>query len=156
MSRTIGLLVCLSVVAMDITAGVLGIKAEAAQDQMKHVKLWLFECKEPSHEAFTLGAAAATLLGLAHVVANMLGTCTICSQQGTQKASPSRHCSLACLLLTWAALAVGLALLVIGTISNHKARATCGFTDRHYLFVGGILCFVHAGFSTGYYLTATA
>ncbi|KAG5545482.1 hypothetical protein RHGRI_017843 [Rhododendron griersonianum] len=101
MSRTIGLLVCLSVVAMDITAGVLGIKAEAAQDQMKHVKLWLFECKEPSHEAFTLGAAAASLLGLAHVIANMLGTCTICSQEGTQKSSPSRHCSLACLLLTW-------------------------------------------------------
>ncbi|KAJ4851263.1 hypothetical protein Tsubulata_019952 [Turnera subulata] len=33
---------------------------------VKHLRLWVFECREPSQEAFKLGLAAAALLGLAH------------------------------------------------------------------------------------------
>ncbi|GFZ05559.1 hypothetical protein Acr_17g0011310 [Actinidia rufa] len=157
MAKLVGILACLLIFAMDITAGILGIKAEASQNKEKHLRLWLFECKNPSHEAFTLGVAAATLMCMyAHVLANLLGGYTIYTQQETQRASPSRQCSLACLVLTWVALAIGLALLVIGTMSNNKSRATCGFTHHHYLSIGGILCFVHAGFSVGCYVTATA
>ncbi|GMP66973.1 hypothetical protein CsSME_00027110 [Camellia sinensis var. sinensis] len=156
MARMVGIFVCLLIVMMDIAAGVLGIKAEAAQNRTKHVRLWLFECKDPSHEAFKLGVAAITLLSLAHVLANWIGGCSICTREEFQKASPSKQCSLACLFLTWVALAIALALMVIGTKSNHKSRTTCGFTHHHYLSLGGILCFVHAGFSVGYYVTATA
>ncbi|KAI8008935.1 hypothetical protein LOK49_LG07G02406 [Camellia lanceoleosa] len=156
MARMVGIFVCLLIVAMDIAAGVLGIKAEAAQNRTKHVRLWLFECKDPSHEAFKLGVAAITLLSLAHVLANLIGGCSICRREEYQKASPSKQCSVACLFLTWVVLAIALALMVIGTKSNHKSRATCGFTHHHYLSIGGILCFVHAGFSVGYYVTATA
>ncbi|XP_052177614.1 protein VASCULATURE COMPLEXITY AND CONNECTIVITY-like [Diospyros lotus] len=123
---------------------------------VKHMRLWLFECKEPSHEAFTLGLAAAALLVLAHVLASLIGGCSFCTQEDIQKASPSRQCSLLCLLLTWVVLGVGLGLLVIGTLSNNKSRASCGLTHHHYLSLGGSLCFVHAGFSVGYYVIATA
>jgi hypothetical protein len=70
--------------------------------QVKHLRLFIFECKEPSSQAFKLGFAAATLLGLAHVIANLLGGCNcICSQEELEKASPSRQLSLACLFFTW-------------------------------------------------------
>ncbi|XP_052208275.1 protein VASCULATURE COMPLEXITY AND CONNECTIVITY-like [Diospyros lotus] len=156
-ARTVGIIVaCLLIAAMDITAGILGIKAEAAQNQAKHMRLWLFECKDPSHKAFTLGVAAATLLCAAHVLANLLGGCSVCTTDDLSRASPSGQCSLACLFITWVTLAVGLALLVIGTMSNHKSRASCGFTHHHYMSIGGILCFVHAGFSVAYIATGTA
>lgn len=156
MARIVGIIACFLIVVMDIIAGILGIKAEAAQNQVKHMRLWLFECKDPSHEAFMLGLIAATLLALAHILANLLGGCSICTQEELSKASPSRQCSLACLLLTWVAFAIGLGLLVIGTMSNNKSRSSCGLTHHHYFSLGGILCFVHAGFSVGYYVTATA
>ncbi|KAK3028429.1 hypothetical protein RJ639_039021 [Escallonia herrerae] len=140
---------------MDIVAGILGIKAEAAQNQVKHLRLWLFECKEPSPEAFKLGLAAAVLLGLAHVLANLLGGCNVCTQEELQKASP-RQLSMACLVFTWIILAVGLSMLVIGVISNNKSRTSCGFTHHHFLSIGGILCMVHGLFSVAYYVTATA
>lgn len=69
--------------------------------QEKHLKLWIFECKEPSHDAFILGIAAASLLGIAHVLANLLGGCSICTTDDIQKASPSRRLSMACLIFTW-------------------------------------------------------
>uniref|UniRef100_A0A5B7BBJ7 Uncharacterized protein n=1 Tax=Davidia involucrata TaxID=16924 RepID=A0A5B7BBJ7_DAVIN len=157
MAKMVGVLVCLLIVAMDIGAGILGIKAEAAQNQVKHLRLWIFECKDPSHKAFMLGLVAAALLGIAHVLANLLGGCTnICSQEEFQKASPNKQLSLACLIFTWVILAVGLSMLVIGTISNNKSRASCGFTHHHFLSIGGILCFVHSLFCVAYYVSATA
>lgn len=69
---------------------------------MKHLRLWIFECREPSHEAFLLGLAAAALLGLAHVIVNLLGGCNcFCSQEELQKASPNRQLSVACFIFTW-------------------------------------------------------
>lgn len=70
--------------------------------QVKHLRLFIFECKEPSSQAFKLGFAAAVLLGIAHIIANLLGGCNcICSQEELEKASPSRQLSLACLFFTW-------------------------------------------------------
>ncbi|KAG8364619.1 hypothetical protein BUALT_Bualt18G0016300 [Buddleja alternifolia] len=151
-----GILACLLIVTLDVIAGILGIRAEAAQNQEKHVRLWLFECKEPSHDAFVFGVAAATLLSIAHILANLVGGCSVCTQEEIQKASPSKKLSIACLVFTWIILAVGLSMLVIGTKSNSKSRASCGFTHHHFLSTGGILCMVHALFAVAYYVTSTA
>ncbi|CAK9161368.1 unnamed protein product [Ilex paraguariensis] len=158
MAKILGIFACLLIVAVDITAGILGIKAEVAQNQEKHLRLWIFECKEPSHKAFLLGLAAATLLGLSHVLASLIGgcNCNVCTQEELQKASPSRQLSLACLLFMWIILAVGLSMLVIGTIANNKSRASCGFTHHHFLSIGGVLCMVHGLFCVAYYVTSTA
>ncbi|XP_047307209.1 protein DESIGUAL 3-like [Impatiens glandulifera] len=155
MSKKVGILACFIVVAMDITAGILSLKAEAAQNQAKHMRLWLFECKDPSHLAFKLGLAAVVLLSLAHVLANLIGGWTACAKQDISKASPTKHCSLACLFLTWIVLALGLYLLVTGIRANNKSSASCGFSHHHFLSIGGICCFVHGVFSTGYYITAS-
>ncbi|KAL8088101.1 protein VASCULATURE COMPLEXITY AND CONNECTIVITY-like [Apium graveolens] len=155
MAKIVGIFVCLFIIALDITAGILGIQAEAAQNQEKHLRLWIFECKQPSHEAFQLGLAAAILLSVAHVIANLLGGCSVGTRDELEKASPTRQLSVACLIFTWIILAVGLAMLVIGTSSNRKSRASCGFTEHHFLSIGGILCIVHGMFSVAYYATAS-
>ncbi|KAF9663307.1 hypothetical protein SADUNF_Sadunf17G0026600 [Salix dunnii] len=141
-----GVLVCILIVAMDVVAGILGIQAEIAQNKAY-----------PSQDAFKLGLAAAGILGLAHVIANLLGGCMcICSQEQLQKASPNRQLSVACFIFTWIILAVGLSMLVVGTRSNSKSRASCGFTHHHFFSIGGILCFVHGLFCVAYYISATA
>ncbi|PON51935.1 hypothetical protein TorRG33x02_309940 [Trema orientale] len=158
MVKLVGILVCFLIVVIDVVAGILGIQAETEQNKVKHLRLWIFECRDPSQEAFKLGLAAASLLALAHVLANLLGGCQncICSQDELQKAPPNRQLSVACLIFTWIILAVGLSMLVIGTLSNNKSRASCGFTHHHFLSIGGILCFVHGLFSVAYYISATA
>ncbi|CAM8985480.1 unnamed protein product [Rhodiola kirilowii] len=156
-SKFVGILICALVVALDITAGILGIQAEAAQNKVRHLRLWLFECKEPSQEAFQLGLAAAVLLCLAHIIMNLFGGCLcICSEEELHRASTNRQLSVACLVFTWIILAVGLGALVIGIMSNNKSRTSCGFTHHHFLSIGGILCIVHALFSVSYYVTNTA
>ncbi|XP_060187068.1 protein VASCULATURE COMPLEXITY AND CONNECTIVITY-like [Lycium barbarum] len=155
MAKIFGIFACLLIVALDAIAGILGIKAEAAQNQEKHLKVWLFECKEPSHDAFVLGVAAACLLAIAHVLANLLGGCSVCTTDDIKKASPSRKISMACLVFTWIIMAIGMGLLVIGTMANNKKRASCGFSHHHFFSTGGILCFVHAIFSVAYYSTAS-
>jgi hypothetical protein len=52
---------------------------------------------------------------------------------------------------------VGFSLLLAGALANAKTKATCGFGHRHFLSVGGILCFVHGIVSVAYYInTSTA
>ncbi|MCD7469385.1 hypothetical protein HAX54_008359 [Datura stramonium] len=155
MAKLFGIFACLLIVALDAIAGILGIKAEAAQNQEKHLRLWLFECKEPSHDAFVLGVAAACLLAIAHVLANLLGGCSVCATDDIKRAPPSRQLSMACLVFTWIVMAIGMGLLVIGTMANNKSRASCGFSHHHFFSIGGILCFVHAIFSVAYYTTSS-
>ncbi|XP_071742510.1 protein VASCULATURE COMPLEXITY AND CONNECTIVITY-like [Rutidosis leptorrhynchoides] len=155
-NKGVGAFVCLTIIALDITAGILGIRAEAAQNQEKHLRLWLFECKQPSEDAYRLGFAAIVLLIIAHVLANLLSGCTACSHEEIHKASLGRQLSLLSLFFTWIILAVALGMLVIGTKANHKSNASCGLSHHHFLSIGGILCFVHSLFSIAYYVTATA
>uniref|UniRef100_A0A7N2L9X1 Uncharacterized protein n=1 Tax=Quercus lobata TaxID=97700 RepID=A0A7N2L9X1_QUELO len=124
---------------------------------MKQLRVWIFECRDPSEKAFKLGLAAAKLLVLAHVIANMLGVCNcICSQEELRRASLSRKLSVALLIFTWIVFAVGLSMLAIGTSSNQKSKASCGFSSHHFLSLGGNLCFVHGLFSLSYYVSTTA
>ncbi|XP_052482226.1 protein VASCULATURE COMPLEXITY AND CONNECTIVITY isoform X2 [Gossypium raimondii] len=146
MVKVAGVLVCLLIVGMDVGAGILGIQAEAAQNKVKHLRLWIFECRDPSHDAFKLALGAAALLTLSHVLGNLLGGCMcVCSQEEFQSSSTNRII-----------LAVGLSALVIGILSNNKSKGSCGLTHHHFLSIGGILCFVHGLFSVAYYVSATA
>ncbi|XP_050278333.1 protein VASCULATURE COMPLEXITY AND CONNECTIVITY-like [Quercus robur] len=158
MAKTLCAFICLLIVVMDVIAGILGIAAEIEQNKgMKHLRVWIFECRDPSEKAFKLGLAAAKLLVLAHVIANMLGVCNcICSQEELRRASLSRKLSVALLIFTWIVFAVGLSMLAIGTSSNQKSKASCGFSSHHFLSLGGNLCFVHGLFSLLYYVSSTA
>nr|XP_016440009.1 PREDICTED: uncharacterized protein LOC107765827 isoform X1 [Nicotiana tabacum] len=179
MAKLVKILAGLVIVAFDVVAGILGYKAEASENQEKQQTQWLFEsCNKPSHEAFVFGLAAATLLGIAHVLANLLGGCSVCTTDDIRKATPIKQLSIACLVFTWYGIkrnswrpvgqvykfcllifriifAVGLGMLVIGTKANHKSRTSCGFIHHNYLSIGGILCFVHALFSVAYYVAAS-
>nr|GMD10885.1 uncharacterized protein LOC109163389 [Ipomoea batatas] len=99
-SKAVGLLVCALILALDIVAGILGIKAEAEQDKEKHLRLWLFECKEPSHEAFVLGAAAIGVLVIAHLIANLFGGCSVCATDEIKNASTRKQIAIAFLAFT--------------------------------------------------------
>ncbi|GMH12596.1 hypothetical protein Nepgr_014437 [Nepenthes gracilis] len=157
MAKTGGVLVCFVVVALDVAAGFCGIEAEMAQNKAEQLTVWIFECKEPSHEAFLLGVAAAALMAVAHVTVNLLGGCyCFSSQDDFRKASPNTQLTTACFVLSWIILAVGFGMLIIGTLANDKSRASCGFSHHHMLSIGGILCFVHALVSVAYYVSATA
>ncbi|KAK4758960.1 hypothetical protein SAY87_020261 [Trapa incisa] len=152
-----GILVCIVIIVLDIGAGILGLEAELEQSKVKQMRLWIFECKEPSHNAFRLGLGAVALLVVAHVLANLVGGCDcICSKDEFQKAHPNRQLTVSCLVFTWIIMVVGLSALVIGTRANDKTRASCGLTHHHFLSIGGILCFVHGLFSVAYYVSATA
>ncbi|XP_042490167.1 uncharacterized protein LOC122070122 [Macadamia integrifolia] len=157
MARATGLYICLFILAMDVVAGILGIEAEIAQNKAKHIRVSIFECKEPSHGAFKLGLAAASILALAHVIANLLGGCVcICSKDQFLKASANRQLQVLCLFLLWIIAAVGLLILIIGVLANSKSKGSCGFSHRHLMFIGGILCFFHGLFCVIYYASANA
>lgn len=129
MSRNVGFFICFLILAMDVSAGILGIEAEVAQNkvhyththtpkldsscgfqliclfwgvQVKHLKMWIFECRDPSHTAFKYGLAACILLVLAHVTANFLGGCLcVVSRQDLEKSSANRQLAVASLIFSW-------------------------------------------------------
>ncbi|KAK8961381.1 hypothetical protein KSP40_PGU006156 [Platanthera guangdongensis] len=157
MIRGGGIAVCLLIIAMDIVAGVLGIEAEIAQGKGKHLRVLIFECKEPVRAAYRLGLAAAVILAAAHLAANLLGGCTcIFSREEFERSSANRQRAAATLAVSWVIVLLGFSLLMIAAMSNTKSKATCGFGHRHFLSVGGILCFVHSVFCVAYYSSATA
>lgn len=149
--------VCVVILALDVTAGILGIQAQAAQNKAKTVTLLFIQCEKPVYKAYQLGLAAAVLLVAAHALANFLGGCAcICSQLEFIRASINRKLAATTILLSWIALIVGFSLLLAGAMSNSKSRTSCGFVHGHTLALGGIICFVHGGITVAYYVTATA
>ncbi|PSS10335.1 Fluoride ion transporter CrcB like [Actinidia chinensis var. chinensis] len=157
MAKNTGPVVCLLILVMDIVAGILAIEAEIAQNKVKHLTVWVLECRDPSYEAFKLGLAAAVLLALAHTIANLLGGC-ICawSKEELGKASANKQLAVASLVFSWILLAVAFSMLIIGTLSNSSSRKSCGIADNRLLSLGGILCFIHGLFIVAYYVSATA
>ncbi|XP_021293970.1 uncharacterized protein LOC110423880 [Herrania umbratica] len=156
-AKNFGFVVCLLIMAMDITAGILGIQAEIAENKVKHLRMWIFECRDPSFQAFKLGLTAAVLLGLAHVIGNILGGCVcIWTKEDLDRASANKQLAVASLIFSWITLAVGFSMLIIGTLSNSKSRKTCGISHHRLFSIGGILCFIHGLFTVAYYVSATA
>ncbi|GAB4831027.1 Protein DESIGUAL 2 [Ancistrocladus abbreviatus] len=157
MGRTVGPLICIFIMIMDIVAGIIAIKAEIAEKKGRYMKAWIIECREPSYEAYKLGLAAAVLLALAHTIVNILGGCVcIWSKEQLDKSSPNKQLAACSLFFSWIILIIAFSLLIIGTVTNSRSRTTCGFSHGHVLSVGGILCFIHGLFSVAYYVSATA
>ncbi|XP_057956382.1 protein VASCULATURE COMPLEXITY AND CONNECTIVITY-like [Malania oleifera] len=159
MGKASVVLICVLIAAIDAGAGYLGLQAQTAQDKVKHVGVFIFECrKKPSHEAFLMGLGAAGLLTLAHF-ANFFGGCVcIRSQEECLEASPSRLCAAAGLLASWIIVVIGGGLLVAGALHNQGSSAECdmGFAARHFLSYGGISCFFHALSSLVFHVSARA
>uniref|UniRef100_A0A7N0TBW1 Uncharacterized protein n=1 Tax=Kalanchoe fedtschenkoi TaxID=63787 RepID=A0A7N0TBW1_KALFE len=148
----------LIVVALDATAGVLGIHAQISQNDSKHVKVWIFECKEPSHTAFKKGLAALILLSVAHVIANFFSGCTCFRWPSNQSRASSclrklSSCSLVC---SWLLFLPALGALTVGTYPNRPSKCSCGFSRFPLLYMGGISCFLHAILCIWYYFCAAA
>ncbi|KAF7843083.1 putative transmembrane protein [Senna tora] len=159
MAKNYGFLICILVMVMDVVAGILGIQAEIAQNKVKHLKMGIFECRDPSYQAFKLGLAAAILLALAHVIANLLGGC-ICvwSKEQYKSATANKQLGIAFLIFSWITLAIAFSMLILGSLANSRSRAreSCGISNRRFLSIGGILCFIDGLFTTAYYVSATA
>ncbi|KAA8519944.1 hypothetical protein F0562_014146 [Nyssa sinensis] len=156
-SKDLALAVCLLILILDIVAGVLGIEAEIAQNKVKHLRKWIFECRDPSYQAFKLGLAASVLLALAHTISNLLGGCVcVSSRDKLEKASPNKQLAVGSLLFSWIILAIGFSMLIVGTLANSRSRKSCGISHHRLLSIGGILCFIHGLFSVAYYVSARA
>uniref|UniRef100_A0A0D6R5P7 Cytochrome b561 domain-containing protein n=1 Tax=Araucaria cunninghamii TaxID=56994 RepID=A0A0D6R5P7_ARACU len=155
--KIIAALICVFVVALDIAAGILGVHAEIEQNKERHVRFFLFECREPSHEAFELGVAAASLLLIAHAIANVAGGC-ICfgSRQELESSPVNKQVAGISLLLAWIILGVAFTLLILGAMYNNHSRDSCSLSRHKFLWFGGVLCFVHGALIAAYYVTATA
>lgn len=157
MMRLSGVLIIILVVALDVAAGILGIHAYMAQNQVRHLRLFLFECREPSHEAFKLGIAAASLLLIAHIIANVAGGCICYGSREDLRSSPvNRQIAGISLMLSWIILGIGFALLVLGAMSNNHSGDYCSLSRHKFLWMGGVLCFVHAAIIAAYYIAATS
>ncbi|XP_062190252.1 protein VASCULATURE COMPLEXITY AND CONNECTIVITY-like [Phragmites australis] len=158
MARVEAAVICLLVIAMDVAAGVLGIHAEKAQSQGRHLRIMFIECRQPVRRAYELGVAAAAVLASSHAIANIAGGCACaCSGEKLRRWSPNRRMAFFALVLTWMVLVVGLALLVLGALPNSKRKmAECGVVRHRFLSIGGVLCFVHALFCIVYYASANA
>ncbi|KAF5943705.1 hypothetical protein HYC85_017782 [Camellia sinensis] len=123
MSKHIGPVVCLLIMMLDIVAGILGIQAEITQNKVKNQRVWIFDCREPSHEAFKLGLAALVLLCLAHTIANFFGGCVcICSKQDLQRATANKPLAVGFLIFSWIILAMASTMLIIGTLGKFEVE----------------------------------
>ncbi|KAK6917397.1 DESIGUAL/Modifying wall lignin-1/2 [Dillenia turbinata] len=149
--------ICLLIIIMDVIAGILGIEAEVAENKVQNFKMWIFECRDPSYQAFKLGLAAAVILSLAHVIATLLGGCVcIWSKEELDKSSPNKQLAFGSLVFSWIILTIAFSMLMIGTLSNSKSRKSCGIAHHRLLSIGGILCFIHGLFAVAYYVSASA
>ncbi|KAF3608075.1 hypothetical protein DY000_02044456 [Brassica cretica] len=151
---SVTIVVCIFlIVGLDVIAGLVAIQAEVAQEEVKHMKVWLLECKAPSQKAFVLGIIALVCLAAAHIFAVMIG----CSISNIVKvlAVPkiSAYINMACLSLTWIVAIAGAGILTMGIWTNRESRSKCGFTNKHFLSFGGKVCFFHAFVSVLFYLT---
>ncbi|RAL39464.1 hypothetical protein DM860_002997 [Cuscuta australis] len=139
------ILTCFLILVFDIAAGVLCIQAQVAQSKVGHLKVWIFECRNPSHEAFKLVAAAAMLLCLAHSLSNSLPGCV------HKSSSCNTQLMVLSLVAEWILVALALLSLIMGVWGDWGSRKICGIPRQHYLTTGGIMCFAHALFSLSYY-----
>ncbi|MFS7934137.1 putative modifying wall lignin-1/2 [Helianthus anomalus] len=149
--------VCLLIIVMDFTAGILGIQGEVAQNKVQNLRVWIIECRDPSYEAFKLGFAALVLLTFAHAIANLFGGChVVWSKQEMDQASSNKQLAMASLILSWITLIIGFWMLIAGVLANSSSRKSCGVSNHRYLSIGGIACIIHGMFAVSYYISATA
>ncbi|KAE8667312.1 Transcription factor [Hibiscus syriacus] len=151
-----GIFVCLVIVLVDFAAGFLGFQAHITKDKVRYMNVKRSECQQLKNKAFKFGLIAAVLLALSHVSANLLGACMcICCTEKLEKSSANRKFWFGCLVLSWIVVAVGFPALVMGMLEIPKSKGSCHQVLHHHsLLAGGILCFVHAILSVGFYVSA--
>ncbi|KAJ9690142.1 hypothetical protein PVL29_012674 [Vitis rotundifolia] len=155
--KDLGPILCVLIMAFDMIAGILAIEAEKAQHKVKHARLWIFECRSPSHKSYNLGLAASILLILGHATANLLGGCIyIRSKKELDEATANKKLAVGSLIFAWIILAVAFSFLILGTLANSKSKKSCTILHTHFLLIGGALCFIHGLFSVAYYVSAAA
>ncbi|KAK4787202.1 hypothetical protein SAY86_011035 [Trapa natans] len=113
----LGIILCLVILSLDAGAGSVSFQAENALNKAKRMKFVLVECKKPSPAAFMLGLVAATLLVVAHILANVIGRCS-CMQL-----------AVACNICNWIIFLAGFFMIAVGTMTNHKSRTSCGLVS---------------------------
>ncbi|XP_024925588.3 protein VASCULATURE COMPLEXITY AND CONNECTIVITY-like [Ziziphus jujuba] len=154
-----GAVVCLTILAMDVIAGVLSFQAEINKNKVLN-RLHRVECDEERgiSETFKLGLAATLLLATAHIMANLLAGCMcFCnSMEKLETSSSNLQICFACLISSWITAAVGFPALIIGMLENSKSQGLCrNILHHHFLLIGGILCFVHSLFCIAFYVVLT-
>ncbi|WJZ96156.1 hypothetical protein VitviT2T_014868 [Vitis vinifera] len=155
--KDLGPILCILIMVLDIVAGILAIEAEKAQHKVTHARLWIFECRSPSHKSYNLGLAASIFLIMGQVTANLLGGCIyIRSKKELEEATANKKLAMGSLIFAWIILAVAFSCLIIGTTANSKSKKSCTILHTHFLSIGGVLCFIHALFSVAYYVSAAA
>lgn len=78
------------------------LKCAVCFSQVQNLRVWIFECRDPSYQAFKLGFAAAILLAFAHAVANLLGGCHfVSSKPELDRATSNKQLAMASLILSW-------------------------------------------------------
>nr|GFA31003.1 hypothetical protein CTI12_AA233840 [Tanacetum cinerariifolium] len=148
--------VCLLVIAIDLTAGILGIQAEVAQNKV-NLRVWVVQCRDPSYKAFKLGFVAAVLLIFAHTIANLFGGChVVWSRPELDRATSNKQFAMTSLVLSWITLIIGFGLLIAGVMDNSSSRRSCGVSNHRYFSIGGITCFIHGMFAVSYIISAAA
>ncbi|XP_039051845.1 uncharacterized protein LOC120193409 [Hibiscus syriacus] len=71
------------------------------------------------------------------------------------KITSNRKFWFGCLVLSRIVVAVGFPALVMGMLEIPKSKGSCHqVLHHHLLLVGGILCFVHAILTVGFYVSA--
>ncbi|XP_076920180.1 protein DESIGUAL 2-like [Bidens hawaiensis] len=149
--------VCLLIILLDLIAGILGIQAEVAQNEVQSLTMWIIECRDPSYKAFKLGFAAVVLLAFAHAITNLLSGChCVQSVEVLDSVSYNKRLAFASLILSWITLIAGSSMLIAGVMANSGSRKSCGVSHHRYLSIGGIACIIHAMFAVCYYVSATA
>ena len=70
--------------------------------KVQNLRVWIFECRDPSYQAFKLGFAAAVLLAFAHAIANLFGGChCVWSKPELDRATSNKQLAMASLILSW-------------------------------------------------------
>ncbi|XP_062193062.1 protein DESIGUAL 2-like [Phragmites australis] len=153
MAKVAAIWVGMVMFALDFTAGILAIQAQAAENKVKRVSAIFGRCKEPAYTAYVLGLVAAALLLIAHLTAYWPLNCfgwIYYSELDSIGASINRKLA----VLSWMVFGVAFWLLLVGAMSNTKT--SCWFIHFDTLVVGGNTCFIHAVITIAYYVTATA
>ncbi|KAL9441435.1 hypothetical protein AB3S75_020012 [Citrus x aurantiifolia] len=149
MARVVGgVIVCVMIVAIDVVAGVLSIKAGLIAQNKRDSGCGEAESEHHDKEVFKLGLAAAALQAVAHIVANLLGAfMCICCTEELERSTANRQLWFASLALSWIVAGVGFAMLIAGMLENSKSSlssSSCGKLHNHFFVIGSILCFLHA------------
>ncbi|XP_039130406.1 uncharacterized protein LOC120266816 isoform X1 [Dioscorea cayenensis subsp. rotundata] len=144
-------LVCLSIVTLDVGAGILAIKAEKAQSQEAN------PCEAKSKTlAYKLGLGAAILMLVAFIITDTFTNRHRFRQQSEPARKPaSMRVASVTYVLAWAIFILGIALMgAAASTGDPKRRLPCSFSKHHLLAIGGVLCFIEAVVCVTYHLAA--